>query len=52
MPSYIMIATANANAGQDDEFNTWYNAVHLKDGTKIEYRPGGVVGPKKVPLVC
>lgn len=31
MPSYNLIALTNAKPGRDDEFNEWYDTVHLAD---------------------
>ena len=31
MPRYVMIATANAKPGQEEEFKTWYETYHLPE---------------------
>lgn len=31
MGKYVMVVLTNAVAGQDDDFNTWYDNVHVPD---------------------
>ena len=36
MPAYQMIVLTNAVPGRDDEFNRWYDEIHLADVLKVE----------------
>jgi hypothetical protein len=31
MAKYILVVPSNAKPGRDDEYNEWYDGVHLKD---------------------
>lgn len=35
MGSYRFVVLANATAGMEDEFNSWYNEVHLKEVLQV-----------------
>jgi hypothetical protein len=35
MKRYVCVALTNAAAGEDDEFNRWYDDVHLADVLRI-----------------
>lgn len=43
MGKYILIVTANAQPGEDDEFNRWYDDQHLGDVCQVP----GVAGAKR-----
>ena len=36
MPAYQMIVLTNAVPGREDEFNRWYDEIHLADVLKVE----------------
>ena len=36
MAKHILIALTNAVEGRDDEFNAWYNNIHLSDVLKVD----------------
>ncbi|WP_052223751.1 hypothetical protein [Novosphingobium malaysiense] len=31
MKKYVLVATSSAVAGREEEYNTWYDDVHVKD---------------------
>jgi hypothetical protein len=31
MPKYVLVATSSAIEGKDEQYNAWYDEVHLKD---------------------
>lgn len=31
MQKFVMIGTANAKPGREEEFNTWYETIHMKE---------------------
>jgi hypothetical protein len=35
MPRYIFVVQTNAAEGRDDEYNDWYNAVHIPDALAV-----------------
>ena len=47
MPAYQMIVMTNPVAGRDDEFNRWYDEVHIGDVLKVE----GVRGARRFRAV-
>lgn len=46
MPRYKLIVMSNPVDGCDDEFNRWYDDVHLVDVFKVE----GVIGAERYRL--
>lgn len=46
MPRYNLIALTNAKTGRDDEFNDWYDNVHLADVLKLP----GVIAAQRFRL--
>ena len=46
MAKYKMLVLSDAVAGRDDEFNQWYDTVHLPDVFKVP----GVVGASRFRL--
>jgi hypothetical protein len=46
MAHYKLIALTNAHANRDQEFNEWYDNVHLKDALAV----AGVVGAQRFKL--
>lgn len=46
MPRYKLIVMSNPVEGRDDEFNRWYDDVHLGDVFKV----AGVIGAERYRL--
>lgn len=54
MGKYVMVVQSQAKDGRDDEYNDWYNTVHIKDicaipgvksGRRFESTPVAIGGP-------
>lgn len=46
MKEYTLVVYSNAAPGRDQEFNDWYNDVHLKDVTGVP----GIVSARRLKL--
>ena len=46
MADYQLIVLSNARDGRDEEFNQWYDHVHLKDVLMVD----GIVGARRFKL--
>jgi hypothetical protein len=47
MAKYLLVVQSSPTPGKEDEYNRWYNDVHLKDVLKIP----GMVSAERMTLV-